>query len=141
MSEKKKPHPLIILLACAVLTACSFIAGYFTLVQRLDLIKDGLLTDGVVTGVHIGVKGIKNVEASFDTVDGESVTGRDIHATQWKAANETGEKVRLYYDSSLPEVILIERGIWMFANPAFFLCGGFGGLVLMLYLWCSLRPR
>ena len=96
--------------------------------ERRHLLHEGRLTDGVVVGIDVGVKGLKSVEARFNRADGRLVTGRDIHRTQWFAANEIGETVRLYYDplhqgGAKPD-ILIDRGAWIWSNPALLLLGG-----------------
>lgn len=102
--------------------------------ERRHLLHQGRLTDGTVVAIRVGVKGLKNVEAGFIRADGRRTIGRDIHGTQWFAANDVGDAVRLYYDplyegDGKPD-ILIDRGAWIWFNPAFLLLGGIGLLAL-----------
>ena len=131
---KKQVNPKLILAAILLLALMSFVVGYFMLSERLYLLNKGEQTVGMVIGVDVGVKGSKSVEVEFNTLGGRQVIGRDIHITQWFAANEKGEKVTLYYDPSKPENILIMRDIWIWSNPAFLLAGGvfLTGLVIFI---------
>lgn len=106
--------------------------------ERKHLLYEGRLTDGVVVNIDVGVKGLKRVEARFTRMDGRQTIGRDIHSTQWFVANQRGEAVLLYYDplyegDGKPD-ILIDRGAWIWSNPAFLLLGGIGliGLGILL---------
>jgi len=102
------------------------------------LLEQGRRTEGVVVGIDVGVRGILSVEAEFIAADGRRLVGQDIHKTQWFAANETGDEVILYHDpffegDGKPD-ILIERGLWIWSNPAFLLGGGVFLLWLGAYL-------
>ena len=91
-----------------------------------------------MVAIDVGVKGLKSVEAQFTRADGRRVVGRDIHRTQWYAANDPGDAVELYYDPAddgdAPPDILIDRGAWIWSNPASLILGGLALLVLGLYL-------
>lgn len=102
--------------------------------ERVELLERGRRTDGIVVGIDTGVKGLQAVEAKFVAADGRRLVGRDIHQTQWFAANEAGDRVILYHDrfyegDGKPD-ILVERGLRVWTNPAFLLGGG----VLLLWL-------
>ncbi len=112
-----------------------FVIGGFELSERNRLLQQGVETNGVVVGIDVGVRGIRSVEARFATLDEQVVVGSDIHKTQWVDANEIGDRVSLYYDPQEPKKILIERGLWMWSNPAFLLAGGFALCVLGIFLY------
>ena len=121
---KKQVNPKLLSAAILFLAFMSSAVGFFMLSERLNLLDKGEQTHGIVIGVDVGVKGAKSVEVEFKTADGRLVTGRDIHKTQWFAANDIGEKVTLTYDPNNPENILVMRGIWIWSNPAFLLAAG-----------------
>ena len=100
------------------------VVGVFQLSERQHLLKQGVETTGVVVGIDVGVRGTRSVEARFTTLDGHLVVGLDIHKTQWFDANKIGESISLHYDPQEPEKILIDRGVWMWSNPALLLAGG-----------------
>lgn len=106
--------------------------------ERRHLLYEGRLSDGVVVAIDTGVRGLKRVEVRFERADGRQVIGRDIHSAQWFAANDVGDAVRLYYDpryrgDGKPD-ILIDRGAWIWSNPAFLLLCGAGLLALGIFL-------
>jgi hypothetical protein len=111
--------------------------------ERKHLLGEGRQADGVVVAIDVGARGLRSVEAQFTRADGRPAVGRDIHKTQWFAANEIGDPVRLYYDplyaGDASAAILIDRGAWIWANPAFLLLAGIALLGLGVLL--ALRPR
>lgn len=111
--------------------------GYFSYAERIELLERGRQTRGIVVDIDVGIKGMKRVMARYTTLDGRSPVGYDVHRTQWFAANEVGEEVTLYYDplyeGEKPD-ILIDRGAWVWFNPAFLLGGGILLLALGLFL-------
>jgi hypothetical protein len=120
--------------ATLLLAATSLFVGSAMVAERLELLRQGRQTEGIVVGIDVGVKGLRRVEAEFVAADGRRRIGRDIHGTQWFEANEVGDEVELYYDpfyegGGKPD-ILVERGPWIWSNPAFLLGGG----VLLLWL-------
>jgi hypothetical protein len=96
-----------------------------------------------VVAIDVGVKGLKSVEAQFTRADGRRVVGRDIHRTQWFAANDPGDAVELYYDPAddgdAPPDILIDRGAWIWSNPALLIVAGVALLALGHFL--ARQPR
>lgn len=135
---------MLILIATVLLAAISLVISYLMFAERVELLQQGRLTDGVVVGIDVGVKGLKSVEAEFTAADGRRQVGLDIHKTQWFSANEVGDRVQLYYDplyhgDAKPD-ILIERGLWIWSNPVFLLLGGLLLLVLGHYL-ARQKPR
>ena len=128
-------NPKLLLIAMLFLAALCFVAGVSGLQERLLLLEQGLATTGVVTGIDVGVKGLRSAEASFTTREGHTSVGQDIHKTQWFAANEIGDRVSLYYAPQQPQAILIDRGLAIWSNPAFFLAGGvfLCGLAIFIY--------
>ncbi|MGD2172201.1 MAG: DUF3592 domain-containing protein [Gammaproteobacteria bacterium] len=120
--------------ASLLLALTSLAVGYQMAVQRVDLLQRGRKTEGVVVGIDVGIKGLKSVIAEYTTLDGRRLRGLDVHKTQWFAANEVGDRVTLYYDplyegDAEPD-ILIERGLWIWFDPAFL----FGGGILLMWL-------
>ena len=130
------------LTAMLFVAALAFGAGVSGLAERRQLLTHGVETDGVVVGIDVGVKGIRSVEARFETLDDHVVTGRYVHKTQWFDANEIGDRVTLNYDPREPEKILIRRGLWMWSNPAFMLAGGafLCGLGVFIYRHSTAKP-
>lgn len=118
-----------------LLAVVSTAAGVFELSERHQLLRYGVETAGVVIGVDVGVKGLRSVEARFETRDGLMIVGRDIHKTQWISANEVGDRIFLHYDPKEPERILIERGFWIWSNPAFLLAAGVGLFALGVFIY------
>ena len=119
--------------ASLALAVISLVVGYKMAVESVDLLQRGRKTEGVVVAIDVGVKGLKSVVAEFTAADGRQLQGLDIHKTQWIAANEVGDRVTLYYDplyegAAKPD-ILIERGLWIWSDPALLIGGG------ILLLW------
>lgn len=132
---------MLIMVATLLLAATSLFVGSAMVAERLELLRQGRQTDGVVVDIDVGVKGLQSVEAEYSAADGRRRVGRDIHKTQWFAANEVGDEVVLYYDplyegDGKPD-ILVERGLWIWSNPAFLLGGG----VLVLWIGFYLARR
>jgi hypothetical protein len=121
---KQPVNPKLLLTAMLLMAVLATVGGAFQLSERQQLLKQGVETTGVVVGIDVGVRGIRSVKARFATLDGRTVVGHDVHKTQWLNANEIGELVALHYDPQEPEKILIDRGLWMWSNPAFLLAGG-----------------
>jgi hypothetical protein len=139
---KKPVNPKLLLTAILLLAVLAFVVGGFGLSERQHLLKQGVDTTGVVVGIDVGVRGIRSVEAKFETLDDHVVVGRDIHKTQWFSANEIGDRVALHYDPQEPEKILIDRGLWVWLNPAFLLAGGvlLCGLGVFIYKQTLTKP-
>ena len=139
----KSANPILVLAATGLLAILAIALAFVMIGERKHLLREGRLTGGVVVAIDVGVKGLQRVEARFARADGLSVVGRDVHNTQWFAANDVGDSVRLYYDplyeGDEPPDILIDRGAWIWANPAFLILGGIGLLALGLLL--ARRPR
>ena len=133
MFQKKINRKLGILAAIALTILC-FYAGFSMLSERLHLLKNGTPTNGIVTGIHSGVKGGKMALVEFETHGGLKVIGRDIHMSQWIAPNEKGDKVDLYNKPDNPEKILIIRGVWIWSNPAFLFAGSLFFLIAMIFV-------
>ena len=116
--------------------------GVFGLSERQHLLKQGAEATGVVVSIDVGVKGIRSVEARFATLDDQVVVGRDVHKTQWFEANEIGDRVTLHYDPREPQNILIDRGLWMWLNPALMLAAGvlLCGFGVFIYRHSMARP-
>ncbi len=129
----KTVRPLLVLAAALTLGALALTLGYVSYSERADLLEQGRKTDGTVVGIDVGVRGLKRVMAQYTTLDGRRLVGRDVHSTQWFAANEVGDEVELYYDpfyeGTEPPDILIERGPWIWSTPVLLVLGGF------LLLW------
>ncbi len=130
----KTVRQLLVLAAALTLGTLALTLGYLTYFDRAVLLEQGRKTDGTVVGIDVGVKGLKRVMAQYTTLDGRRLVGRDVHSTQWFAANEVGDEVELFYDpffeGSEPPDILIERGPWIWFNPVFLLLGG----ILLVWL-------
>jgi len=128
------------MVATLLLAATSIAVAAMMIAERVALLQ-GRQTDGVVVAIDVGVRGLKSVAAEFIAADGRRLVGKDIHRTQWFAANEVGDSVRLYYDpryaGDAKPAILIERGPWIWSNPAFLLVAG----VLLLWLGIYLARR
>jgi len=126
-----------------VLGATALTVGYLMLEERLRLLEHGIKTDGVVVGIDIGARGLRSVEAQFTDAGGRSIVGRDLHRTQWYAANDPGDAVELYYDPSYrgrsPPDILVDRGAWIWSNPAFLILGGIALIAFSLFV--ARQPR
>lgn len=131
------------MVATALLAVTSLAVGYGMFAERIELLRHGRQADGVVVGIDVGVKGLKRVEAEFVAADGRRLVGRDVHTTQWFEANDIGDQVVVYYDpfyagEGRPD-ILVERGLWIWSNPAFLLVGGV--LLLGLGFYLARRQR
>ena len=139
----KSANPILVLAATGLLAILAIALAFVMIAERKHLLQEGRLTDGVVVAIDVGVKGLQRAEVRFARADGRSVVGRDVHKTQWFAANDVGDRVRLYYDplyeGDEPPDILIDRGAWIWANPAFLLLAGLALLALGLLL--ARRPR
>ena len=130
----KKVNPILLLAALGLLAILAIALAFVMIAERRHLLHEGRLTDGIVIAIDVGIKGLKSAEARFTRGDGRVLIGRDIHRTQWFAANEVGDAVRLYYDpfyegDGRPD-ILIDRGAWIWSNPAFLLLAGAALLLL-----------
>lgn len=137
---KKTFQSLLLVGASLALGTLSLAVGYFTWAERVELLEYGRQTRGLVVDIDVGIKGMKRVMARYATADGRNPVGYDVHGTQWIAANEVGDEVTLYYDpfdeGEKPD-ILIDRGLWIWANPAFLgICG-----ILLLWLGLFLARR
>ena len=136
-------NPLLILAATGLLAILSIALGFVGVAERKHLLQEGRKTDGIVVAIDVGVKGLHSVEAQFTRVDGRRVVGRDIHRTQWYAANDRGDAVELYYDPAddgdAPPDILIDRGAWIWSNPVLLIVAGVALLALGYYL--ARQPR
>lgn len=134
----KIANPMLVLAATGLLAILAIALAFVMIAERKHLLQEGRRTDGVVVAIDVGIKGLQSVEARFDRADGRSLIGRDIHKTQWFAANDIGDTVQLYYDPRYagvePQDILIDRGVWIWTNPAFLLLGGIALLALGLWL-------
>ena len=134
---KQTLKPLLIVVAALSLGALSLVVGYDSWAERVELLERGRQTRGTVVDIDVGVKGLKRVMARYTTADGRSPVGYDLHGTQWFAANDVGDEVRLYYDPfderDKPD-ILIDRGPWIWFNPAFLVTCGILLLALGLFL-------
>ena len=135
---KKRVNPLLALFAAWFLGLLALAVGGMMIAERLELVRHGRLVQGEVVAVETGVKGLKSVIAGFTSADGRKRRGRDLHRTQWIAANEIGDRVMLYHDPNYRGEaiadILIERGFWSWSDPAFLLAAGMGLLFLGVYL-------
>ena len=129
---KKQAHPALLFLATLVLALLSMAAGIDGAMQRFHLLA-GIQTSGVVVGVHVGVRGLKRVEARFMGTHGQPVVGRDLHSSQWFADNKRGDRVALHYDPQEPGQIFIDRGWWGWSNPGLLLGGAVALLILAGY--------
>ena len=125
----KSIRPLLVLAAALTLGALALGLGYLSYAERAELLEQGRKTDGTVVGIDVGARGLKRVMAQYTTLDGRRLVGRDLHSTQWFAANDAGDAVELYYDpfyeGTEPPDILIERGPWIWSIPVFLSLGGF----------------
>jgi len=121
---KRSVNPKLLLFAMLFVAVLASLAGVHGLSERQHLLRQGVKTSGLVVGIYVGVKGLRNVEARFTTTNGDVVVGRDVHTTQWSDANEIGDQVILHYNPRKPETILIARGLTMWSNPAFLLAAG-----------------
>jgi len=134
----KKVRPLLVLAATVVLGTLALAVGYFMVDERRHLLEHGLRTDGVVVGVDIGVRGLRSVEVEFTAADGRKLVGRDLHGTQWYAANDIGDTVELYYDPDYaglaPPDILVDRGARVWSVPLFLVLGGSAVLVCGFFI-------
>ncbi|HKJ51015.1 MAG TPA: DUF3592 domain-containing protein [Gammaproteobacteria bacterium] len=124
--------------ASLLLAATCLAVGYQMSARRVELLRQGRQAVGVVVAIDVGVRGLKTVVAEFTSADGRRLEGLDIHKTQWFAANEVGDRVTLYYDplyegEARPD-ILIERGLWIWSDPALLIGGGILLLALGVYL-------
>jgi hypothetical protein len=139
---KQSVNPKLLLTAMLFLAVLASVVGVFGLSERQHLLKQGVETTGVVVGIDVGARGIRSVEARFATLDDHVVVGRDVHKTQWFNANKIGDRVALHYDPQEPEKILIDRGLWMWSNPAFLLAGGaiLCGLGVFIYKQSTAKP-
>ena len=139
---KQPVNPKLLLTAMLFAAVLASAAGVFGLSERQHLLKQGVETTGVVVGIDVGVRGIRNVEARFATLDDHVVVGRDVHTTQWFNANKIGDRVTLNYDPEEPEKILISRGLWMWSNPALLLAGGaiLCGFGVFIYKQSTAKP-
>ena len=139
---KQSVNPKLLLTAMVLLAVLASMVGGFELSERQHLLKQGVETAGVVVGIDVGVRGVRSVEARFATLDDHVIVGRDVHKTQWINANEIGDRVALHYDPQEPEKILIDRGLWMWSNPAFLLAASaiLCGLAVFIYKQSTTRP-
>jgi len=131
--------------ASLLLSAMALAIAYAMFAERVELLRNGRHVEGIVVDIDVGARGMKRVEAEFTAADGRRRIGRDIHVTQWFAASEIGDEVTLYYDpldvnGSKPD-ILVERGLWIWLNPAFLLGGGILLLWFGFYLALQRRKR
>ena len=121
-----------------MLGATALTVGYLMVDERRQLLEHGAKTDGLVVGIDIGVKGLRSVEAEFADAGGRRIVGRDLHKTQWYSANDIGDTVELYYDpaysGTAPPDILIDRGAWIWSNPAFLILGGIALVTLGVFI-------
>ena len=137
---KKTLRSQLLVAATLALGALSLAVGYFSYAERVDLLELGRQARGTVVDIDVGIKGMKRVMTRYATADGRQPVGYDVHRTQWFAANEIGDEVSLYYDpfdeGDGPD-ILIDRGAWVWFNPAFL--GTCGILLLGLGLYLARR--
>ena len=138
-----RTNPLLILAATGLLAILSIALAFVGIAERKHLLREGRKADGIVVAIDVGVKGLQAVEVQFSRADGRRVVGRDIHKTQWIAANQPGDAVELYYDpaddgDAAPD-ILIDRGAWIWSNPALLIVVGVGLLAVGFCL--ARQPR
>lgn len=131
---KQAVNTNLLLVAILLVAVLACVAGVHGFTERQRLLEHGVETRGLVIGIDVGVKGLRSVEARFTTQTGDEVVGRDVHKTQWWAANDIGDQVTLHYDPREPRKILIHRGLAMWYNPAFLLGGSLFLLGLMILI-------
>jgi len=135
LKMKRTVNPKLLLAAMLLLAVVASVIGVFEVSERQRLLQQGVETTGVVIGIDVGVRGIKSVEARFATPDDHVVVGQDVHKTQWFDANEIGDRVALHYDPQEPRKILIDRGLWIWSNPAFLFAGSAFLCVLGIFVY------
>jgi len=139
---KRSVNPKLLLFAMLFVALLATLAGAHALFERQHLLTKGIETTGLVVGIDVGVRGMRSVEATFTTPNGDEVVGRDVHKTQWFDANQVGDKVTLFYDPREPEKILISRGLSIWSNPAFLLAAGvfLCGFAIYIYKHSTSNP-
>ena len=138
MFFSRRVNPIIATAAAIVFATLALVVSYAMFSERLELLENSKQAEAIVVGIKTGVKGIKSVRVEFVAANGRQIVGHDIHKTQWFAANEVGDKLNIYYapdslDQAAPD-ILVDRGLWIWFEPLFLLCGGILLLALGVYL-------
>ena len=101
--------------------AC-LIATIYHIKLLFPLLKHGIRTDAVVTGIDIGAKGSKKAIYRYQVKTGAEINSRDIFQ-MYVIRLHKGDRVTVIYDPDDATVVTADLGIWVWQGPAIFLFG------------------
>lgn len=110
------------LTAAGILALVSLGCAVYSTATLHYLLTEGVKTDGVVAGIHSGVKGAKRAILEFTDQQGRPVKTRD-YCQFFLIRPDRGEQVTVIYDPENPETATIEMGIWTWQQPVAFYLG------------------
>lgn len=128
MPARKRISNTVGALAAFVLALLCFGFAWHIDDAVVQLEKNGLRADAVVTAIDRGAKNAKTPVVRFTTEDGAEIEAKCMFQMLFKRV-ETGDRVTVLYDPDAPETVMIDHGAWN-REAVFFLI--FGGCLLLV---------
>ena len=100
---------------------CLFAAGYHVKLL-LPLLKQGVRTEAVVTGIIVGARGSKRAIYRFQPSSGKEIQTRDIFQMYFIRFHK-GDHIKVIYDPSETSIVTADLGIWVWQGTAVFIFG------------------
>jgi hypothetical protein len=121
-----------------VLAFACLIAAIYHIKLLFPLLKHGIRTDAVVTGIDIGAKGSKKAIYRYQAKTGAEINSRDIFQ-MYVIRLHKGDRVTVIYDPDDATVVTADLGIWVWQGSAIFLFGFVFftalGIVILTLIW------
>lgn len=109
-------------IAAYLLAFVCLVAATYHIKLLLPLLKHGIRTEAVVTGIDVGAKGNKKAIYRYQTKTGAEISSRDIFQLYLIRLHK-GDRVTVIYDSDDATVVTADLGLWVWQGPAIFLFG------------------